>query len=298
MVSWPAAPTFASINTYLVTYTLPSILEIVNTILRRRPSQPIEEEPEQSSGFFKLPGEMRQAIYEAAILDESDDSLDDNDDDTTSGRLNLLQTCRQVKMEAEPIRYQRPQSFSSQARLFQWLDRSRTSNLERVRTLSLHLTDIDLTPVRDLTTTDVPVYPNAYSMYQEELAKLAEAFRCLPNLSSLTIIPPKDNRSALVRNFYFMFLAMLPTRCPKLTHLEVHDTKDVQPYIPALNSISNVIFTEASRIPKVTTPSSGKHRYITRLSPATRLTKTLQNGGESLSQCHLDRSDGVGLRRW
>ena len=66
-----------------------------------------------------------------------------------------------------------------------------------------------------------PSTKSAWSIYQEELSKLEKALRSLPNLSSLTIIPPKDNRSMLLRQFYRRFLGIIPTRCAKLQRCEL-----------------------------------------------------------------------------
>ena len=242
MSNWPVAPTISNINTHLVSYTLSDVFNIINAASKHEHIESSPESSDQTSLFFRLPAEMRQAIYEVAILDDSDSA----ESMMSSGSINLLQTCRQVKMEAEPIRYQRPQSFSSQAKFFLWLDHSHVSNLERVRTILLHLTDVDLSVLLDPSTTNHRRHSTAWSIYQEELSKLEKALRSLPNLSNLTIIPPKDNRSMLLRQFYRRFLAIIPTRCAKLQRLELHDTAGVLEYAPTLNAIREVVFTEAA----------------------------------------------------
>lgn len=241
MSNWSTVATAWNINTHLVSYTLPDILNIVNAALQCEQLQSSQEFSKQTSLFLQLPVEMRQAIYEAAILDDSDSA----EGVVTPGSNNLLQTCRQIKMEAEPIRYQRPQSFSSQARFFHWLDRSHVANLERVRSLSIHVTDVDLSILLDPSTTNPRGHSTAWSVYQDELGKLERALRALPNLSNLTVIPPKDNRSMLLRHFYRVFVTMIPTRCPKLQRLELHDSTGALEYAPKLNEIPELIFTEA-----------------------------------------------------
>jgi hypothetical protein len=244
MSNWSVLPTSANINTHLVSYSLLNILNIIDEAFQRIHPRPGLTTSEQTSPFLELPFEMRQAIYEAAILDDTEGGSDSEESATISTSINLLQTCRQVKMEAEPIRYQRPQSFSSQAKLFLWLDRSREANLERVHTLTLHLTDVDLSRLLDPTMTSAPKHPTAWSIYEEALGRLEDALRSLPNLSSLTIIPPKDNRSALLKKFSQLFLTTIPTHCPKLKRLELHDTKRVLEHVPTLHSIREVVFTE------------------------------------------------------
>ena len=242
MSIWPIVAPAWNINTHMVSYTLPDILHTINAALRRNHPESSQISSAQTSLFLQLPAEMRQAIYEAAILDDNDSA----ESTTNLGSISLLQTCRQVKMEAEPIRYQRPQSFSSQARFFYWLDHNHASNLERVRTISLHLIDVDLSILLDPAATSPRRHPTAWSIYQDELVKLEKALRSLPNLSNMTIILPKDNRSMLLRQFYRMFLAMIPTCCPKLLRLELSDSMRALEYAPMLNDIPEVIFTEAN----------------------------------------------------
>lgn len=254
MRNWLAAPSLGYVTAHLVSYSLAQIRDIVGAVVQRihLTYSPGTSEPE--SLFFKLPAEMRQAIYEAAILDESE-SCSESEESTTSTGVNLLRTCRQVKMEAEPIRYQRPQSFASQAKFFIWVDRSRDSNLERVRTLTLHLTDVDLSQLMASVPMSPRNYSTAWSIYQAELERLDGALRSLPNINSLTIIPPKDSRSMLLRQFYKVILSMIPSRCPKLKRLELHDTEDVLNHTPTLKHIQDLVFTESRSESSATSPS-------------------------------------------
>ena len=260
-------PAFGNINTHLVPCSLTDILEVITAALQRMTAQSHPTTSEQPSPFFRLPPEMRQAIYEAAILDDSDGGSDSDENMTPSSSANLVQTCRQIKIEAEPIRYQRPQSFSSQRKLFVWVDNSRRSNLERVRTLTLHLTDVDVSPVLVPNIADPHEEVRPSDLYRYELAKLEDALRCLPNLASLTIIPP-TKKHAMLSNFYRSFLNRIPTRCPKLKRLELHDTKDVLAYAPTLNDIREVVFTEMSR---EDAHSTGRDRDYEEASPVVKL---------------------------
>lgn len=209
---------------------------------------------------------MRQAIYEAAILDNSDGGSD-IDVTMASSSASLMQTCRQVKIEAEPIRYQRPQSFSSQAKLFAWIDRSQPSNLERVRTLCLHLTDVDVSPLLQQAVGVPARFSNAWTIYNHELAKLDEVLRALPNLTNLTILPPKQ-RHAMSVKFYRMFLQIIPSRCLKLKRLEIHDTKDVLHYAPMLKDIQEIIFT---KVAQENADSRASNREPIEASPAIKI---------------------------
>lgn len=183
------------------------------------------------SHLLRLPTEMRLAIYEAALLNSSD-------------KLALLRTCWQINMEAQAVLYQRPTSFSSQAKLFAWIERSRRTNLERVRTLSLRLTDIDLSPFFEAGITQRRKRMSAWSMYQTELERLEQALISLPNLSRLTIIPPRLGRSQLLKGLYRSFLGMIPHKCQKIRQLELHDSDEILKSVPALRDVRAVTFTE------------------------------------------------------
>jgi len=164
------------------------------------------------SHLLALPAEMRIHIYELVLLSQPQD-------------LCLLQASRQVNMEAQPILYQRPLTFSSQANLFLWIDRSRSCNLKRVKSLTLRLTDIDLTSLLCLehwhTRTSV------WDLYQQELERLDNALEVLPNVEHLTIIPRRAMHSHLLRGMYRGFLSLIPQRCQRLKQLALEDDGEV-----------------------------------------------------------------------
>ena len=179
---------------------------------------------------------MRLDIYDFALLDTE---IDPNASIST-----LLQSCKQINMEAQPALYKRPTSFKSQINLFAWIDRSRRSNLNRVRTLTLRLTDVDLTPLFDRSSPSRRSKTNIFTLYETELRRLDDAFAALSNLTNLTIVPPRICQSQLLKGLYYSFLALLPRRCPKLSRLEVHDAKDILEAVPALKNVANVVFME------------------------------------------------------
>ena len=240
MSRWSLALTTSHTNTHLVTSPVADVFKDIAVALKYLISTaPLKSQ--KTSIFFQLPPEMRLAIYEAALLDSDDSDSSETSNDSNS--VNLLKTCRQVNMEAQPVISQRPKSFTSQAKLFTWIDRSQRFNLERVRTLTLQLSDIDLAPLLEQQTTARRKNMTAWSLYQAELERLEEALRGLPNLSCLTIIPPKESQSLLVKTFYRSFLARIPKRCPKLKKLELHDSKELLTETPELNEIREVTFT-------------------------------------------------------
>ncbi|KAK4547587.1 hypothetical protein LTR36_000544 [Oleoguttula mirabilis] len=186
----------------------------------------------KQSRFLALPPELRVAIYEAVVLEPVP-------------TLALLQTSRQIAMEAKPTLYQRHLTFASQANLFDWIGRSRSSNLKRVRTLTLRLCDVDLSPLFD---SKRPKGTNAWSLYQSHIEKLEHAFASLPNVSELTITPPKAGHSQLLRSMYLSILALIARRYPKLKRLTINDTAVVLEKVPGLKQIGNVDFSVASKM--------------------------------------------------
>ncbi|KAK1066255.1 hypothetical protein LTR74_007303 [Friedmanniomyces endolithicus] len=160
------------------------------------------------SHLLALPPELRIHIYELVLLSQP-------------GDFSLLQSSRKINMEAQPIIYQRPLSFKSQANMFLWVDRSRSCNLKRVKSLTLRLTDIDLTPLLCLehwhTRTSV------WDLYQQELERLDLALEVLPNIEHFAIIPPRARHSHLLRGMYLGLLSLIPQRCRRLEQLVVED---------------------------------------------------------------------------
>lgn len=170
---------------------------------------------------------MRLEIYELALLDAS----------SADSSIPLLQTCSQISMEAQSTLYKRPTSFSSQAKLFAWIERSQQKDLKRVRTLTLRLTDIDLSSILEQPSNPADKSrPSVWTLYQTELERLDDACKALPKLSSLTILPPKSGRSQLAKGLYHSFLALIPSRLPQLSHLELQDGDEVLDALPALRS--------------------------------------------------------------
>lgn len=187
--------------------------------------------------FLDLPTEMRLEIYELALLDAPSAVLS----------IQLLQTCRHISMEARPTLYKRPTSFASQAKLFAWIERSQQKDLRRVRTLTLRLMDIDLSPLLDQSSSPGgKSRTSVWALYQTELERLDDACKALPKLSSLTIVPPKNGRSQLLKGLYHSFLALIPNRLPKLKQLELQDGDEVLNTVPTLKGFAAVKCTGGS----------------------------------------------------
>lgn len=147
-------------------------------------------------------------------------------------------------MEAQPLLYQRPIKLTSQAKLFDWVDRSRSQHLKQVRHLTLQLTDVDLSLSLDPTQQNERAH-SAWTMYEKELARFDTALRSLPGLTEITIVPPRIMHSQLLRGMYLSVLALIPRLHASLKLLVVHDEASVQDMVKALQALPKVIFKES-----------------------------------------------------
>ncbi|KAK3632710.1 hypothetical protein LTR56_016180 [Elasticomyces elasticus] len=177
--------------------------------------------------LLALPPELRVQIWELVLL-------------STRSSLKLLQLNRQVTMEALPVLYQRPLAFDAQASLFAWIERSRSSNLRRVHTLDLRLTDVDLRQLLDQDRRSTRT--SVWALYQSELERLDHALKALTGLHELTVTPPGASHSMLLSSMYLSFLARTPMHCPRLSRLILKDNEEVLNKVPALRSLASVEF--------------------------------------------------------
>ncbi|KAK0304693.1 hypothetical protein LTR01_007192 [Friedmanniomyces endolithicus] len=160
------------------------------------------------SHLLGLPPELRIHIYELVLLSQPGDPF-------------LLQSSRQINMEAQPTLYRRPLVFASQANLFLWIDRSRSCNLKRVKSMTLRLTDIDLTPLLCLQHRDTRT--SVWDLYQQELERLDRELEVLPKLEHLTIVPPRAMHLHLLRVLYLSFLTSIHQWYPRMERPVVAD---------------------------------------------------------------------------
>lgn len=173
------------------------------------------------------------------------------------GSLGLLSTCSQISMEAQPLLYRRPLTFASQYQLFAWVERSREQHLRKVTNLTLGLADIDLSPLLSPGKSN-KVGRSSWQLYQDEMRGLDDAFRQLPNVRDLTLLPPESLHSLLYRNLYHSFLALLPLRFPQLQHLTIHGDDRLLAHVPGLKALGSVTFTELA--PEEDEEDDQKHR--------------------------------------
>jgi hypothetical protein len=208
-----------------------------------------------ASPLLQLPRELREDICLFALL-------------ASDTPISLITTCHQLNMEAQPLLYQRPVKLSSQTKLFDWVRRSRASNLKQVRHLALQLTDIDMTPSLVFDKAQAQRAPSAWSMYEDELSRFDAALRSLPNLTEITIVPPRAMHSQLLRGMYLSLLALIPRLHPGLKLLIIHDEQATLDVVSALRALPKVIFKDPQvgrgvgemKIKKSTSPHSRSPR--------------------------------------
>lgn len=183
--------------------------------------------------FLDLPAELRSAIYSAAFKNGGDS-------------LPLLQTCHQIHMESEVLLNQRPITFSSQAKFFSWIADTDSAELKRVKTIKLHLTDIDLSSLfdpRPIADRGGGRSSSCWYLYSAELLRLDQALQALSGLVELTIIPP-ERPTSLMRGMYLSFLEVIPQRCPRLKLLTIYDQESLLQKIPGLKKVPRVVFLD------------------------------------------------------
>ncbi|KAK5108957.1 hypothetical protein LTR62_007672 [Meristemomyces frigidus] len=146
-------------------------------------------------------------------------------------------------MKRQPLLCRRPLVLRSQAQLFDLLDHSEPKNLAQVRTVTLQLTDVDLTALMGR-----HARITAWTLYQRELERLDEALRSLAGLRDLTIIPPVDNHSQLLRALYISIVALVPKLLSQLQRLVIEDSDDLLEKVPTLSSLHDVRFTMTTTI--------------------------------------------------
>jgi hypothetical protein len=205
--------------------------------------------PTVASPLLQLPRELRESIYLFALLNPP-----------TTSPTSLLTTCQTLNMEAQPLLYHRPIKLSSQAKLFDWVTRSRPQNLKHVRNLSLQLTDVDMTLRRSSSERSQSPHqappqhqryqaPSTWSLYEDELCNFDAALRSLPSLTEITIVPPRAMHSQLLRGMYLSVLALIPRLHPCLKLLVVHDDEEsVLRSVKALRNLPKVVFKDSQAV--------------------------------------------------
>nr|OQO23936.1 hypothetical protein B0A51_11065 [Rachicladosporium sp. CCFEE 5018] len=147
----------------------------------------------------------------------------------------MMTTSHTMTMEAKPLLFARALTFPSQHKLVSWTAQHSQTDLNRVRDLTLRLSDIDLTSLLEGNPRG-----GVWSLYAVHLAELQSSLRHLPNLKKLTVVPPRNMHSTLLRGFYLTLLSMIPKLWPRLKLLVVHDDEGTLKAVPSLSQVAKV----------------------------------------------------------
>ncbi|OQO07981.1 hypothetical protein B0A48_06774 [Cryoendolithus antarcticus] len=146
-----------------------------------------------------------------------------------------MTTSHTMTVEAKPLLFARALTFPSQHKLSSWTAQHSQTDLNRVRDLTLRLSDIDLTPLLEGNPRG-----GVWSLYAAHLAELQSSLRHLPNLKKLTVVPPRNTHSTLLRGFYLTLLSMIPKLWPRLKLLVIHDDEATLKAVPSLSQVAKV----------------------------------------------------------
>lgn len=156
--------------------------------------------PVDETSLFTLPLELRQLIYQAVVA-------------SPLHGPELLQTCREIHLEAQKYLFERPISFRSQLALYNWIDQVPHEHLPRARVISLNIQDVDLRSLLNgsalISHPGDPPRLLTWDLYEAELDRLYHALRELPNVQKITIRALSGRQSFLYREFLQKFLRML-----------------------------------------------------------------------------------------
>lgn len=153
--------------------------------------------------------------------------------------------------EVSPTSHPSHAVFLSQAKFSTWFQQSSISQRDQVTTLKLYLTDFDIAPLITQNRLRHPSStPTLWSLCGDELRRLQHGLQGLRSLTFLYIIAPEHAQPAFWQAVYGPLLVTLRTNCPRLVHLEVHDSPGLQDMIPLLEQAFRVTVTKEGIVPR------------------------------------------------
>ncbi|KAH7400614.1 hypothetical protein DE146DRAFT_467793 [Phaeosphaeria sp. MPI-PUGE-AT-0046c] len=185
------------------------------------------------SRLFILPLELREEVYKSALA-------------SSAYGTAVLQTCREIHVEARKFLYQRPLVFRDQEVWFMWLNQTPAELLGNVSEMALHVQDVNLKPILETSN----YQPSRQSprlltaeLYQENSDKVKKALILLPNLKRLTIRTPSCRPSHLFCELVTQILASIGPSCPHLSQIRLegnfrHHTLGFLSTMTNLNSLA------------------------------------------------------------
>lgn len=169
--------------------------------------------------FLTIPLEIREHIYND-LLDVMPSTL-----------FDLLLTNRQITREAKPFLYRQPLIFDGQSEFVDWLRNADRTYLRHVVEIHFKLHDIDPAKIVGALGKRLRQAPAARDCddnpYEEacnqEIARLGNCFKYLPNVKSFTILPYSRNDARPPCEMLEAFADMLGDQLPNLRSLTYYE---------------------------------------------------------------------------
>jgi hypothetical protein len=154
----------------------------------------------------------------------------------------VLRACHQIRDEAEPMLYQRPQIFGSQEELFSWLAQANWQHLHHVTALKLQLQDPDMAVAAE----DMMLSPKSTTLdeYEEDFEQLDKALLQLPGVTDLRLCKSLSikNRESY-NNIYSRALRKIARWWPQLRSIAFHGCEHPLSFVKATEQIEKLCFT-------------------------------------------------------
>jgi hypothetical protein len=218
--------------------------------------------------LFELPEALRQRIYEGVLSD---------------GRntIPLLQTCRRIFAEVQPLVLDAPITFHSQYDLVEWMGIVGTTYAKGVKKLNLTIQDLEVLPTsRDSGHLSWPSL-SLLELYQSEAEKVVELLSRLPAITELSLLKPDTVRSYLYTDYYLAILRRVTADLPHLNAIKFHSDEYPLYFVKVLPNLRRLSFTGYSRnSPMETSGMLSRLRHLEELEIILPNTPTVFGGLE------------------
>ena len=213
-----------------------ALMKVVDTLAAAAQTTAKQAKP---FDLLDLPPEVRSQVYDHMIpLPRRD-------------HLNFFVSCRKAHREACVSFFRRPLKCSTQARLMDFVAQRSQLNLTHVRTVTLHLQDIDAEKIQTfLEHISLNLVNKRHSNpYVLEQHRIADALSKLPNLRHIALIRPSHGMQLPPRSFVDDLFCHIGQSCGHLQSLQTNiDTFNIQvlKHFHCLRALSISGFTKAT----------------------------------------------------
>jgi hypothetical protein len=185
----------------------------------------------QQSPLLSLPFPLRQQIWRAVLWEGPNN-------------VHLLCTCQQMYLETAPILLEQPLIFRSQTELFVWLEQVQDRNLNRVKSLTLYLQDLDMLSLED----DLSwPHTSLIELYKLEADKILSMLKPLSRVKELSIYHSESVQSYLYETFFTMVLKTIGSKFPALRTFSYHSDGHPVDFLKSLTNLRELRFTGYSK---------------------------------------------------